>query len=201
MTHDDVSREVLALMREAGALLEGHFILSSGRHSPAYLQCARVLMDPGRAERLCRLLAHRVRDVLNGAADRIDVVASPALGGIVLGYELARQLGTTSIFTERVEGRFALRRGFAIEPGARVLVAEDVVTTGLSTRECMACLRAEGGDIVGAACLVDRSGGGADLGVPLVALADLALPSYGPDEVPPELASIPATKPGSRGIS
>jgi orotate phosphoribosyltransferase len=187
---------LIELMRASGALLEGHFLLSSGLHSPFYLQCARLLMEPARAERVCMALHERLREQLPGLA--LDVIVSPALGGVILGYELARQLGVAALFTERVEGRFALRRGFAIAPGARVLIAEDVVTTGLSTRECMACVAAEGGAIVAAACLIDRSGGRADLGVPLVALAELALPVYPPDRLPPELAALPAIKPGSR---
>lgn len=183
---------VLAEFRAAGALLEGHFILTSGLRSPWYLQCARVLMDPARAARLVGQLVPRL-------PQDVDLVVSPALGGIVFGYEVGRQLGRPAIFTERVEGRFTLRRGFAIEPGQLVLVAEDVVTTGLSTRECMACCEAEGGRVVAACCLVDRSGGKADLGVPLVALTTLALPTYPPDALPPELAALPAVKPGSRG--
>ncbi len=188
--------EVVALFRESGALLEGHFLLSSGRHSPYYLQCARVLMDPRRAEHLCAALKCRIEKTLQGL--RFDVVIAPALGGIVLGYELARQFGTLAMFVERVEGRFVLRRGFSLEPGTRVLLAEDVVTTGLSSRECIACVKDEGGEVVAAACLIDRSGGRADLGVPLVALAQLELPTYVSTEVPPELAALPAVKPGSR---
>ena len=188
--------QVVRLFRECGALLEGHFLLSSGMHSPYYLQCARVLMEPARAVRVCAALTARLRRELPGLA--IDAVVAPALGGVVLGYELARQLGVLSLFVERVDGRFALRRGFALEPGSRVLLAEDVVTTGLSSRECMACVSAAGANVVAAACLIDRSGGRADLGVPLVALAELDLPVYAPDRLPPELAARPATKPGSR---
>jgi orotate phosphoribosyltransferase len=186
--------EVLAEFRAAGALLQGHFVLTSGLHSPYYLQCARVLMDPTRAARLVQALAPRV------ASLEPDLVVAPALGGIVLGYELARQLGRPSLFVERVEGSFTLRRGFEIPPGSRVVVAEDVITTGLSTRECMACCRADGGAVVGVACLVDRSSGKADLGVPLVCLATLDLPTYPQHKLPPELAAIPAVKPGSRGL-
>jgi len=186
--------EVLAEFRAAGALLEGHFILTSGLRSPYYMQCARVLMDPARATRLVARLVPHLEDL--GA----DLVVSPALGGIVFGYEVARQLGLPSLFVERVEGRFALRRGFAIEPGQRVLVAEDVVTTGLSTRECAECCRAQGAGVVAACCLVDRSGSRADIGVPLVALATLDIPTYPADALPPELAAIPAVKPGSRGL-
>jgi orotate phosphoribosyltransferase len=184
--------EILAEFRAAGALLEGHFILTSGLRSPFYLQCARVLMDPARAARL-------VAQLVPLLPEEVDLVVSPALGGIVFGYEVGRQLGRPSIFTERVNGRFTLRRGFAIEPGQRILVAEDVVTTGLSTRECIACCEAEGGKVVAACSLIDRSGGKAEVGVPLVALTTLEVPTYPADALPPELAAIPAVKPGSRG--
>ena len=194
LTHDQVLDE----FRAAGALLEGHFILSSGLHSSRYLQCARVLMDPERAERLCASLAEKVKAVVKEGS--IDLVASPAMGGVVVGYEMGRQLGVPAIFFERVDGKLALRRGFAIAPGARVLMVEDIVTTGLSSRECIAGIAAEGGKTVAAACLIDRSGGKADLGVPLAALTSLAVPAYPADALPPELAAIPAVKPGSRGL-
>ena len=194
LTHDQVLDE----FRAAGALLEGHFILSSGLHSNRYLQCARVLMDPERAERLCASLAEKVKAVVKEGS--IDLVASPAMGGVVVGYEMGRQLGVPAIFFERVDGKLALRRGFAIAPGARVLMVEDIVTTGLSSRECIAGIAAEGGKTVAAACLIDRSGGKADLGVPLAALTSLAVPAYPADALPPELAAIPAVKPGSRGL-
>ena len=191
----DISEpEVLAEFRAAGALLTGHFILTSGLHSPFYLQCARVLMDPARAERLVSALVPRVEPMA------ADLVVAPALGGIVLGYEIARQLGCMSIFVERVDGSFTLRRGFEIPAGSRILVAEDVITTGLSTRECIACCRAAGGQVVAVACLVDRSAGKAELGVPLHCLATLDLPTYPQHKLPPELAAIPAVKPGSRGL-
>jgi orotate phosphoribosyltransferase len=189
--------EILAHFRGAGALLEGHFILSSGLHSAVYLQCARVLMDPVRAGELCRSLASKVRAEIPG---QIDLVVSPAIGGVVVGYEMARQLGTDSIFTERVEGRVALRRGFEISDGARVLMVEDVITTGLSSRECIECVRACGGVVTGAASLVDRSGRKADLGVPLVSLLEIDVPTYAADDVPAELAAIPTVKPGSREL-
>jgi len=189
--------EVLAEFRAAGALLEGHFILSSGLRSPRYLQCARVLMDPARAGRLCAALAAKVRARIGNG---IDLVASPAMGGVIVGYEMARQLGVDSIFFERVDGKLALRRGFAIAKGARVLMVEDIVTTGLSSRECIAGIGQEGGVTVGAACLIDRSGGKADLGVPLSALASLEIPTYPAESLPPELAAMPAVKPGSRGL-
>jgi orotate phosphoribosyltransferase len=190
------SSEVVGLFRECGALLEGHFLLSSGMHSAYYLQCARVLMEPRRAERVCAALIDRLRRELPDLA--VDAVVAPALGGVVLGYELARQLGVPSLFVEREGGRFALRRGFTLEPGARLLLAEDVVTTGLSSRECMECVSGEGALVAAAVCLIDRSGGRAELGVPMVALAKLDFPVYPPDRLPPELAGQPAVKPGSR---
>ncbi len=193
-----ISREeVLAEFRAAGALLEGHFVLSSGLHSANYLQCARVLMDARRAERLCEALAALVREAAGGP---FDLVVSPAMGGVIVGYEMGRQLGIPAIFLERVDGKFTLRRGFTVPRGARVLLVEDIVTTGLSSRECMAGVRAEGGETVAAACLIDRSGGKADLGLPLVSLACLEIPVYRADLLPPELARIPPTKPGSRGL-
>ena len=188
---------VLAEFRAAGALLEGHFLLSSGLHSPMYLQCARVLMDPARAARLCAALAAKVRAEISTP---IDLVVSPAMGGVVVGYEMARQLGVESIFTERVDGSFALRRGFSIPEGARVLMVEDVVTTGLSSRECISCIADHGGTVVAGACLIDRSNGKADIGVPLLPLARLDVPAYAADALPPDLAAIPAIKPGSRGL-
>ncbi len=191
---------VLAEFRAAGALLEGHFVLSSGLRSPVYLQCARVLMDPARAGRLCAALAIRARALVASLDEGIDLCVSPAMGGVIVGYETARHLGVASLFAERVEGAFALRRGFAIEPGARVLMVEDVVTTGLSSRECIAAIAAAGGRTVAAACLVDRSAGEADLGVPLAALLALKVPSYAPEDLPPELAALPPVKPGSRGL-
>ena len=193
MTND----EVLAEFKAAGALLEGHFILTSGLHSPRYLQCARVLMDPARADRLCAVLTRKVKAKIG---DQIDLVASPAMGGVVVGYEMARQLGVESIFFERVDGKLALRRGFTIKKGARVLMVEDIVTTGLSSRECIEGIHAEGGETVGAACLVDRSGGKAQIGVPLAALASIEVPTFAADSLPPDLAALPAIKPGSRGL-
>jgi orotate phosphoribosyltransferase len=189
--------QVLNEFRAAGALLEGHFILSSGLHSSRYLQCARVLMDPARAARLCKALAEAVRA---GGIGPIDLVASPAMGGVVVGYEMARQLEVPSIFFERVEGKLELRRGFDIPQGARVLMVEDIVTTGLSSRECIDGISALGGNTVGAACLINRSGGKADVGMPLFALTELDVPTYAADNLPPDLAAIPAYKPGSRGL-
>lgn len=186
---------VLDEFRAAGALLEGHFILSSGLRSSVYLQCAKVLQDPVRSGRLCAALADKVRAQVG---DKIDLVVSPAMGGVVVGYEMGRQLGVHAIFTERVDNQFTLRRGFEIPRGANILMVEDVVTTGLSSRECIDTIVHAGGRVVAAACLIDRSGGTADVGVPLIALAQIMAPSYQPDQIPPELAAIPAVKPGSR---
>ena len=194
LSHD----EVLGEFRAAGALLEGHFILSSGLHSSRYLQCARVLMDAKRADRLCHSMAQRITDKIRA---QIDIVASPAMGGVVVGYEMGRQLGVPAIFFERVDGKLVLRRGFSIAKGARVLMVEDIVTTGLSSRECIAGIAEEGGVTLAAACLIDRSGGNADVGVPLFALTSLEIPAYPADALPPELAAIPAVKPGSRGLN
>jgi orotate phosphoribosyltransferase len=194
---DLTSEQTLEEFRAAGALLKGHFILSSGLRSPVFLQKMFVFQDPARTERLCRALARKAR----AAFGPIDVVASPAVGGIVPGYETARWLGAKAIFVEREDGVFTLRRGFAIEPGARVLMVEDIITTGLSSRECLKALRRHPGQIVGAACLIDRSGGRADIGVPRVALATLDIPAYAADALPPDLAAIPAVKPGSRGLT
>ena len=190
--------EVLDVFRECGALLEGHFVLSSGLHSPVFLQKARVFMYPDKAEKLCRALADKLRAEGYGTVGKI---VSPAVGGIIPGYETARHLGVPALYTERVEGRFELRRGFELDPGEKVLVVEDIVTTGLSIRECIEALRKLGADVVAAACLVDRSGGEADVGVPLVSLTRYKVPAYPADQLPPELAAIPAVKPGSRGLA
>lgn len=192
MTPDDV----LAEFRAAGALLEGHFILSSGRRSPVFLQKMFVFMDPARTERLCRALAAKVAERFG----RVDVVVSPAVGGIVPGYETARHLGAKAMFVEREDGVFKLRRGFEIPARARVLVVEDIVTTGLSTRECLDAIKGHAGETVGAAVLVDRSGGEVDVGVPLVSLLSWFVPDFAADALPPELAALPAVKPGSRGL-
>ncbi len=189
--------EVLAEFRAAGALLEGHFILSSGLHSPNYLQCARVLMDARRATRLCEALAQCVRAVVQTP---FELVASPAMGGVIVGHEMGRQFSVPAIFFERVDGKLALRRGFSVARDAKVLLVEDIVTTGLSSRECIDGIEAEGGEVIAAACLIDRSGGKADLGVPLASLACLEIPLYPADGLPPELSRIPAAKPGSRGL-
>jgi orotate phosphoribosyltransferase len=192
MTED----EVLAEFRAADALLEGHFILSSGLHSPVFLQKMLVFQDPVRTERLCRALA----EAIVGRFGHVDLVVSPAVGGIIPGYETARALGCRAVFVEREEGEFRLRRGFEIPAGARVVMVEDIVTTGLSSRECLAAIRHYPGDLLGAACIIDRSNGKAEVGAPLVSLCKLDVPAYPAAALPPDLAAIPATKPGSRGL-
>ena len=187
--------EVLAEFRDSGALLEGHFKLSSGRHSGHYLQCARVLMNPARAARLAEaVVAAMPADVV----DRIDVVVSPAMGGIIIGHEVGRALGKDALFLERPDGVFHLRRGFALEPGAKVLMVEDVVTTGLSSREAIAAVAREGGEVIAECALIDRSLGSVDLGVPFYPLAAFDFPTYEEHEIPDDLAALPITKPGSR---
>jgi orotate phosphoribosyltransferase len=190
MTDEDV----LAEFRAAGALLEGHFILSSGLRSPVFLQKMRIFEDPRRTERLCGALAEKIRE----AFGEVDLVVSLAIGGIVPGYETARALGCKAIFVEREGEDFELRRGFDIPAGARVVLVEDITSTGLSLRECLDVVRRYPGNLLGAACLIDRSGGRAEIGVPLVALARVDIPAYPPDALPPELAALPAVKPGSR---
>jgi orotate phosphoribosyltransferase len=187
--------EILAEFRASNALLEGHFLLSSGRHSAHYLQCARVLMDPMRASRLAAALAAKLpRDLRKSIAK----VISPAMGGVIIGHEMGRALGVEAMFVERPTGTFELRRGFSIEPGDKVLMVEDVVTTGLSSREAMKCIEEAGGEVIAAAALVDRSAGAVDLGVPFYPLIAINFPTYAPDELPPELAATEAVKPGSR---
>jgi orotate phosphoribosyltransferase len=190
--------EVLAEFRAADALLEGHFILSSGLRSPRYLQCARVLMDPRRGARLAEALAARIPAQLR---QRISAVVSPAMGGVIAGHEVARALGVPAMFVERPTGTFELRRGFRLDEGQEVLMMEDVVTTGLSSREAIAAIEAAGGRVIAGAALVDRSSGKADLGVPFFPLIRLDVPSYAADALPPELAAIPAVKPGSRAAA
>jgi orotate phosphoribosyltransferase len=187
--------EVLAEFRASKALLEGHFLLSSGRHSAHYLQCARVLMDAARAARLAIALVGKLPRELR---KEIDVIVSPAMGGIIIGHEIGRALEVEAVFVERPEGTFELRRGFSLEPGAKALLVEDVITTGLSSREAIKAIEAAGGKVIAAAALVDRSAGTVDLGVPFYPLIALKFPTFAPDEVPAELAATPAVKPGSR---
>jgi orotate phosphoribosyltransferase len=187
--------EILDEFRAARALLEGHFILSSGLRSPRYLQCARVLMEPKRASRLAEALAAKIPADLRA---RIQAVVAPAMGGVIIGHEMGRALGVPAMFVERPTGIFELRRGFALDPGTRVLMVEDVVTTGLSSIEAIKAIEAAGGKVIAGAALVDRSNGSADLGVSFTPLIRLDVPSYAADALPPELAAIPALKPGSR---
>jgi orotate phosphoribosyltransferase len=189
--------EAIDIFREAGAILEGHFILSSGLRSPVFIQKARVFQYPEKTEKLCRALAAKVRAA--GFGD-VDVIVAPAVGGIIPGYETARHLGVPAVWVEREGGVFHLRR-FELAPGARVLIVEDIVTTGLSGRETIAAVEALGAKVVACACLIDRSAGAADIGVPLVALANYKVPAYPAAEIPPEMARIPAVKPGSRGLA
>jgi orotate phosphoribosyltransferase len=188
--------EILEVFRESGALLEGHFILSSGLRSPIFLQKARVFMYPDRTARLCKALAEKIRE----SGIEFDLVVSPALGGLIPGYETARHLGVPAMWVEREQGEFRLRR-FELPANAKILVVEDIVSTGLSIRETIAALRGIGGDVVAAACLIDRSDGEADVGIPLISLTRYKVPAYPADQVPPELAAIPPVKPGSRSLS
>ncbi|GAA3742646.1 orotate phosphoribosyltransferase [Sphingorhabdus rigui] len=191
MTED----EILSEFRSVDALLEGHFLLSSGRHSAYYLQCARLLMNPERAGRIALALTQKMpRELRN----EIQAVISPAMGGLIIGHEMGRALGVDAMFVERPDGVFGLRRGFTITPGTKVLMMEDVVTTGLSSREAIAAIEAAGGHVIAAGAVVDRSAGTVDLGVPFFPLIQLNFPTYAPDELPPELAATEAVKPGSR---
>lgn len=193
MTED----EILSEFRNVEALLEGHFLLSSGRHSAYYLQCARLLMNPERAGRISLAITQKIPRELRS---EIQAVISPAMGGIIIGHEMGRALGVDAMFVERPDGVFGLRRGFSLVPGTKILMVEDVVTTGLSSREAIAAIGAAGGTVVAAAAVVDRSAGAVDLGVPFYPLIELNFPTYAPDELPPELASMPAVKPGSRQL-
>jgi orotate phosphoribosyltransferase len=186
---------VLAEFRASGALLEGHFKLSSGRHSGHYLQCARVLMNPVRAARLAEAV---VAGMPAKVREQIDVVVSPAMGGIIIGHEVGRALGTDALFLERPEGVFHLRRGFSLEQGAKVLMVEDVVTTGLSSREAIAAVVREGGEVIAECAIIDRSCGSVDLGVPFYPLLAIDFPTYDESDIPAALASVEVTKPGSR---
>lgn len=188
--------EVLEIFRETGAMLEGHFILTSGLRSPVFLQKARVFMHADKTERLCRALAAKIR---GSVGNDIDYLVGPAVGGLIPAYETSRHLGVPAIWVEREDGEFKLRR-FEIEPNSKIVVVEDIVTTGLSIRETIACMERLGAQVLAAACIVDRSAGKASVGVPLVALAQYEVPAYPADQLPPELAQIPPVKPGSRTL-
>lgn len=189
--------EVIQIFEEAGAFLRGHFILSSGRRSPVFFQKALIFSQPKLAERLSIALAERVRESFG----KIDVVAGPAVGGIIPSYELAKQLGARAIFAERVDGTLAFRRGFSIDSSERVLIAEDIVTTGLSFKETVMALRKLSGQLVGGVCYLDRSGGDVDVGCEFIALASKKFPDYAPDDIPPEMSRIKPEKPGSRSLN
>lgn len=193
MTED----EILSEFRSVDALLEGHFLLSSGKHSAYYLQCARLLMNPERAGRIALAISQKMPRELRA---EVQAVISPAMGGLIIGHEMGRALGVDAMFVERPEGVFGLRRGFTLTPGTKVLMVEDVVTTGLSSREAIAAIEAAGGIVIAAAAVVDRSAGAAELGVPFFPLIQLNFPTYAPDELPPELAATQAIKPGSRKL-
>ena len=193
MTED----EILSEFRSVDALLEGHFLLSSGRHSAYYLQCARLLMNPERAGRIALAISQKIPRELR---TEVQAVISPAMGGLIIGHEMGRALGVDAMFVERPEGVFGLRRGFTLTPGTKILMVEDVVTTGLSSREAIAAIEAAGGAVIAAAAVVDRSAGTAELGVPFYPLIQLNFPTYAPDELPPELAATQAVKPGSRKL-
>ena len=191
------TEDVLEEFRASGALREGHFVLSSGLHSGTFLQKNLVFQYPERTARLCKALAEKIKE----AVGEVDLCISPAVGGIIPGYETARQLGVPSMYVEREGGEFKLRRAFEIPSGARIAMVEDIVSTGLSSRECVEAIKKAGGDVVVAACIVDRSGGRADPGAPFVALARLVVPADPADQLPPELAAIPVEDPGSRRLS
>ena len=188
--------QVLDVYKSIGALLEGHFILSSGLHSRMYLQSALIFSNTNIAESLCKSLAVKVNNIIN--IKDIDIIVSPAMGGVIVGYELSRHLVKKNIFAERKDGKFTIRRGFQINKGQKVLVVEDIVTTGKSSLECFDCIRELGGDIIGEAALINRGGNSVDLGIPLVTLANLNIPNYDPDNLPEDLKNIPVIKPGSR---
>jgi orotate phosphoribosyltransferase len=196
MTDTLTTEDVLEEFRGAGALREGHFILASGRHSPMFLQKNLVFQYPERTARLCKALAAKIE----ARFGKPDVIVAPAVGAIIPGYETARWMGVPSLFVEREDGRFRLRRAFKIARGAKVVVVEDVITTGGSFKEAVEPIEEAGGTVLCCACLVDRSGGRAEVGFPLVALATVDVPSYAPDEIPPELAAIPAEEPGSKRL-
>ncbi|HIG08837.1 MAG TPA: orotate phosphoribosyltransferase [Alphaproteobacteria bacterium] len=189
-------KQVLDVYKSIGALLEGHFILSSGLHSRMYLQSALIFSNTNIAESLCKSLALKVNNIIN--IKDIDIIVSPAMGGVIVGYELSRHLVKKNIFAERKDGKFTIRRGFQINKGQKVLVVEDIVTTGKSSLECFDCIRELGGDIIGEAALINRGGNSVDLGVPLVTLANLNIPNYDPDNLPEDLKNMLAIKPGSR---
>ena len=189
--------QVIKVFEECGAILKGHFKLSSGMHSDTYLQCAKLLMHPQKADLLCKEIAKKIKEKIG----QVDLVVAPAMGGVVVGYEVARQLGVPSIFCERVDGKFEFRRGFEVPQNAKILIVEDVVTTAKSSFETVDCIKANGGIVVGEACLVDRSAGKHGLPFPLAALMELEVPIYSPENLPAHLQGTEAVKPGSRFLN
>lgn len=189
--------DILEQFHRTGALLEGHFVLSSGLHSPKYLQCALAIQHPDDALYFGKAIADRIREM----EKNIELVASPAIGGLVIGFAVAQSLDVPFVWTERQNGEMTLRRGFKLRPGERILVVEDVITTGGSTRECIAALEANGGKVVAAASIIDRSNGTADVGVPRISLVEMDVPSYATEACPMCKAGIDAVKPGSRAMS
>ena len=189
-------KEVLNIYKSIGALLEGHFVLSSGLHSRLYLQSALIFSNTSIAESLCGNLAKKINNIID--LENIDLIVSPAMGGVIVGYELSRHIKKPNIFAERKEGKFSIRRGFQINKGQKILVVEDIVTTGKSSLECFECIRELGGEVIAEAALINRGGDSVDLGVPLITLANLNIPNFNFNKLPEDLKNMPAIKPGSR---
>jgi orotate phosphoribosyltransferase len=189
-------KEVLNIYKSIGALLEGHFVLSSGLHSRLYLQSALIFSNTSIAESLCRNLAKKINNIID--LENIDLIVSPAMGGVIVGYELSRHIKKPNIFAERKEGKFSIRRGFQINKGQKILVVEDIVTTGKSSLECFECIRELGGEVIAEAALINRGGDSVDLGVPLITLVNLNIPNFNFNNLPEDLKNMPAIKPGSR---
>ena len=189
-------KESLKILKEANALIEGHFILSSGLHSPQYIQCAQLMSKPDKAIKICESLASKIKNEFND----FDLILSPAMGGIIIGYELGRILNKQTIFSERVNEEFKLRRDFKIKKGNKVLIVEDVITTGKSSMECSKLVTLSNANIVGYACIIDRSNGKSKIREKIVSQVKLNIPTYSKDNLPKELLSIEAVKPGSRNL-
>ena len=188
--------ESLKILKETNALIEGHFILSSGLHSPKYVQCAQLMSKPNQAKKICESLANKIRNEFND----FDLILSPAMGGIIVGYELGKILNKQTIFSERVNGEFKLRRGFKIKEGNKVLIVEDVITTGKSSIECSKLITLNNASIAGYACIIDRSNNKSEIKEKIISQVQLNIPTYSKDKLPKELLSIEAIKPGSRNL-
>ena len=188
--------ESLKILKETKALIEGHFILSSGLHSPKYIQCAQLMSKPSKAAQICQSLAKKIKIELNN----IDLILSPAMGGIVVGYEIGKLLGVETIFSERVNGKFQLRRDFKIKQDTNVLIVEDVITTGKSSIECSNLVKVNKANIVGYACIIDRSDGKTEINDKIISQIKLNIPTYKKENLPKELISIDPVKPGSRNL-